>query len=593
MDRVYRGILMRRSTLLWVAILCLFAGPAVITVLNSRARSVQPMTLMAQPLPAPGPFDRKESAALFVGIRQFTSKPVIAEVRYAVDDAVDLAYTFAMDGDVNLVDPRKVVLALSGKPVKKDSELRLQQLKAAHATIVENPGQSDILALMQQQARAAGRNGILIVSFATHGFSSAGVPYVLSARSRFGSSETAVSSAEVLDIAASSPAARSLILFDTCRERVEKGRGSGPEPRAVAALLKAMAPVEGQVMFYAAAAGKYAYDDDKRHNGVFTAAILDGLQCRAEEDDRGFVTARTLSEYVEVRVRAWLQKNGHPSVRSAIQFNLDGGTSAMPLASCIPSPPPKSQPETAASDESRVDVFDKAGAHLWQRMVDAPIIHAEVADLDDDERNEVIVGTARDVIIFDMSGERISTTAIGPYELRSLKTADLFRKGTRQIVALATNDGGGNPSSVLSIFNDRGTELSSFAYPGRLKDVLIARRTSRHAPKLIVRASDADGISTLFMLNPKKVRTGSQLWRGILPRAAGAISDVSIVDGDHDGKQDIRVTTSEHHILFLDFDGRTLPNLGTRGDAHIDLLASKQEPATSHRQHRKDLVSRR
>lgn len=42
-------------------------------------------------------FKPSQSAALFVGIRRFPDDTTIAEVHYAVDDAVDLATVFALD----------------------------------------------------------------------------------------------------------------------------------------------------------------------------------------------------------------------------------------------------------------------------------------------------------------------------------------------------------------------------------------------------------------------------------------------------------------------------------------------------------------
>ena len=63
-------------------------------------------------------FDASESAGLFVGVRSFRDS-WFAEVPFAVDDAVDLAYLFALQ--LALIAPERVVLALSGEPVKAES----------------------------------------------------------------------------------------------------------------------------------------------------------------------------------------------------------------------------------------------------------------------------------------------------------------------------------------------------------------------------------------------------------------------------------------------------------------------------------------
>jgi len=127
-----------------------------------------------------------------------------------------------------------------------------------------------------------------------------GTPYVLAASSLFEHPETSISTAKLLDIAAGSEAARSLIFLDACRESVTTGaRAVDADSETAAPLIEGMSHVDGQVVFYAAAAGKYAYDDDEKQNGVFTTAVIEGLRCQAATDERGLITVETLAAYVE------------------------------------------------------------------------------------------------------------------------------------------------------------------------------------------------------------------------------------------------------------------------------------------------------
>lgn len=80
-------------------------------------------------------FDPAQSAALFVGVRRFPYDTKLTEVRYAVDDAVDLAFVLAMDRRARLIDPARVILALSGEPQKQQSQENLGRLRAAGAQI--------------------------------------------------------------------------------------------------------------------------------------------------------------------------------------------------------------------------------------------------------------------------------------------------------------------------------------------------------------------------------------------------------------------------------------------------------------------------
>jgi hypothetical protein len=323
---------MRHGLPIVVALLLLAIVPA-----RAGVRKVKPAAVPEADVT--GGFDPAQSAALFVGVRDFLYDETLTEVRYAVDDAVDLAYLLAMDGKTHLVDPERVILALSGDPQKPQSQQNLNALVAAGAT-VRPASQSDVLTLLERQARTAGRRGVLIVVFATHGISDEGAQFLLTASSLLRHRETTVSESEVRDIAARSDAARSLILVDACRQKLTSDARDGePDPRSAAPLIRAMSGVTGQVVFSAAAAGEYAFDDDVRRNGVFTAAVIDGLRCGATTDERGLVTVDTLAMYVEERVLTWVQKNRDPDARQATQLACPPKSKKMPLAVCGPARP--------------------------------------------------------------------------------------------------------------------------------------------------------------------------------------------------------------------------------------------------------------
>jgi hypothetical protein len=280
-------------------------------------------------------FDPKQSAGLFVGVRTFPYDRSVTDVRYAVDDAVDLAFVFALDGRVRLIDPSRVILALSGEPQKPESQENLDRLKAAGAQ-VRTAGQADVLNALDEQARAATKNGMLVIAMATHGLSYDGTQFLLTGTSVIRHRETAVSESKIRDIASKSDAGRSLIFVDACRERLWDDRRNGvPDVRSAAVLMREIAGTRGQAVLSAAAAGQYAYDDDARRNGVFTAAVIDGLQCEAATDKHGLITVDTLAEFVERRVLSWIRTNRSVEIVRATQVTWDGQTRTMPLATCL------------------------------------------------------------------------------------------------------------------------------------------------------------------------------------------------------------------------------------------------------------------
>lgn len=593
---------MKPWMILWLTALSIPPSP---TTIGQDIRSARPSQT---PSTAPVNFDRTQSAALFVGVRRFTHDQTLTEVKYAVDDAIDLASVLALDRKVSLVTPRRVVLALSGTPQKPESQERLDQLIAAGATVAA-ASQADILTMLARQAGLAGREGLLILSFASHGFSRDGTPYVLAASSLFEHPETSISTAKLLDIAAGSEAARSLIFLDACRESVTTGtRAVDADAETAAPLIEGMSHVDGQVVFYAAAAGKYAYDDDENKNGVFTTAVIEGLRCKAPTDERGLITVETLAAFVETRVRSWIREHKDPSVRKAIQVNMDGATKTMPLAVCAhpskPSPttPQSAGPVTVTTADSSLSAVNEDGAFLWRREVKGPIVHTEVVDLDGDGANEVVTGVGRDgedsgkIVVFNAAGDR-AWSADTSMSVKTFTTGDLFRKGTRQIVALSVGEEVSSPSRLTVIAND-GKPLASYRHPGSLQDVVIATLTARTAPRIIATAVNTtlnpilgvDGpVATVFMLDPKNIRgeaplspdklaAGTQLWYGSVLPTPQTIDRLEIIDHDNDGRRDIAISTSTGHTFHLDFDGRiiatTHPN-GTAINAHFGLIAPK------------------
>ena len=517
-----------------------------------------------------GTFDPKQSAGLFIGVSKFTKDRTL-EVPFAVDDAVDLAYRFALDPRVQLVPPEKVILALSGKPKKPESKTRLQKLVEAGAT-VEDAEPTDILLLLQQQAAAAGRDGILVVSIATHGFVRDGVPYVLGSTSAFQYEQTALPTPNLFEIAATSDARRSLFLIDACRERITSDARAGATAATAAPLLEKMGQVYGQIVFSAAPAGGYAYDGEG--NGVFTKAVLDGLDCKARRA-RGFVTFDALSEYVERDVKAWIRRHRNPFIRSATQVSIDGEAKKMPLCTCDkPShPPPSRNIARAIHEGSTVTALSASGETLWRREVRGPIFRTEVADLAADGIREIVVG-AETITVFDRDGNRKEVVREG-MTLRDFRLGDLLRTGpAQQIVALWQVP---HESSRVSVYTGSCEPLSTYDHAGRLTHIEIDRPSSRHDRRIVVAGVDDEAgarlgikrsLATILLLNTK----GKCLWASILLPAAERVRNIeTIADHNRNGERDIVMSMESGDRLVLDFSGNVVDR--SKSSARLQLRA--------------------
>jgi hypothetical protein len=528
----------------------LILGTTTATVVPSdmrNARSVR--TLIEAPRSASTRFDRRQSAALFVGVRHFTSDSV-QEVPYAVDDAVDLAYVFALERRVSLVPPRRVVLALSGRPIKKESRDRLRVLQDAGADVRFRAGAGDIRAALREQAALAGRDGMLIVSIATHGFLHEGSGYILGASSVVRNRATMLSTADMFEVIASSAAQRSLVFVDACRERMVSGtRAALANPTSAAPLVRRLGHTRGQAVFYAAAAGQWAYDDAEARNGVFTKAVIEGIDCGAAKV-RGVVTAETLAGYVERNVHTWIHDNRDPNVGSATQASMDGEARNMPLAQCWAFAP-GSGPARVTAGGTTIRALSEKNEPLWQRDAGGVVTHAEAVDLDADGRREVVFATRDAVAALDATGNPL-WSAQEAMKVTAFITGDLFRQHTNEVIALWSDEH--SKASRLVVYGPDGSRLGAFDSNRRLDRVTIGRPTNRHAPRIIATSGNI-----LLVFDPKKLAAGKPLWAGrVSPRAAGAIASIEIVDCGGDGKNDIALTTASGAKVCIDFTGHAI-----------------------------------
>lgn len=497
-----------RTKLLWLSPLALVVVLVPIGACREKPRSVRP--LVNASLLTPSQFDPAQSAGFFCGIRRFSNKE-LTEVQFAADDAVDLAYTFALE-KTDLLRPSRVTIALSGNPSKSNSKERLRRLKAAGARIVMDASGEKLRQLLHEQATLAGRGGVFITSFATHGFNSDGIPYLLAPDSKFLDVETSLSVPDIAEIAGRSTA-RSLILLDACRERVSSVTRAGlVERRAAATLMDKMTRVEGQVIFSAAAPGGYAYDDPKRGNGVFTAEIIESLRCAGT--DRGMVTVEQLAKDVEREVLRFLKKR-NPSLKKATQLSTEGSTVSMPLARCRPGAEPFVPIARVDVRDATIRAVDAKGQPRWEKTLGGAIRH----------------------------------TYVGP----------LFREKTNYLVVLSDER---NDASLVTIYDSAGNVFASYDHDGPLRHMEVQRESKKHNPRVILAGTRrhlpatlaiADSAPTVLLLGPEPRGGLREEWYGAIRNARDPITRLRV--GDAGKNREISVITSAGNTIRVDFDG--------------------------------------
>jgi hypothetical protein len=280
------------------------------------------------------PFRPEASAGLFVGVRDFVDhegrpRTGITPVKYAVDDAVDLAYLFAYD--LKLIAPARTVLALSGEPQKAASKERLAQLRAAGAD-VRSANFTTLYGILGEQRNKVEPEGVLIISFATHGFGDAGGLLYAADTDPAMRQRTSISVTDLQETVNAARTPRRIVLLDACREIAGDANARAAGVSASRIFAEAMRNATGTAMVMATTAGGLSYDDDARQNGVFTASFIEALRSDVGIQDDGLATLGEVLEFTHARVRDWVLTHkpaagGNPG----ISHSGDANALAIPL----------------------------------------------------------------------------------------------------------------------------------------------------------------------------------------------------------------------------------------------------------------------
>lgn len=263
------------------------------------------------PTREPMPFDAAASVGMFVGIQQFGESAEVpstelASIPFAVDDAIDLAATFAFD--LKLLLPKCVRLLLSGQPAKASSEERLAQLRAEGARI-EHASYTRVLRGLRETAQAGSAQGLLVLTFATHGFSQDGDRLLCADSTRSDLEDTSIAWSKLETVLGASPCPRRLVLLDACREQVQVSRSIGRSPEGPNTLAQAIGKTSGLAVLCGAPPGGYSFDDPQSQNGVFTRCLLEGLRGRAPATPAGLITLGSLAAWLDDAVTDWLKRH--------------------------------------------------------------------------------------------------------------------------------------------------------------------------------------------------------------------------------------------------------------------------------------------
>ena len=281
-------------------------------------------------------YNPSHSAGLFVGINTFQDES-LSSLNYAVDDAVDLAHTFAIK--LSLLAPSNVWLALEGVPAKNSTKEELKALVAAGAKI-EVPHFTQILRILDRLPRATGPGGMLICQFSSHGFDDEAYGgFIMMADSSVEDRKVNALNLQMIGEKMRGTqlnptrAPRRLLLVDACRNKAliaPNGSRSNTSPNAAGPnWQKAIARAKGQATICSADVGRYSYEDSNLQQGIFTHFLLAGLNGGAASDEAGLVRLQGLVDWVGFQVE---QATHDKAVPQIILPSIPTDAARIPLA---------------------------------------------------------------------------------------------------------------------------------------------------------------------------------------------------------------------------------------------------------------------
>lgn len=295
----------------WVAARLVLAMLGWVASPSVDAQSVRGLGAEARPLTSAEResvgLPKEGSAGLFVGVGKFDATSGLGDLRFTPDDAVALAHLFVVE--LELLPAKNTRVALGGEPrSQRGRELaRILVSKGVRRVGAERTQLLDVLAEVSDLGTA--ENGLVVMSFSSHGFEEKGKAYVMPSdgRRRFVES-TGVSLQTVKDTLRDSKANKKLLFLDACRETI--GSDTRGEERMRGPFQQALSAAEGFGVIASCSVGQLSWESPELEQGVFTHFLLEGIRGGAMSPvNDGFIRLGTVSSYAAKATRDWVAKN--------------------------------------------------------------------------------------------------------------------------------------------------------------------------------------------------------------------------------------------------------------------------------------------
>jgi hypothetical protein len=228
-----------------------------------------------------------EKRALLVGINHYYLDDAIGNLKYCVNDVVEL----------NGILSDSLRGKFTTQPLHSDMEDRKL-----------TPTRSNIMSMIKLLSSNSEQNDTILFYFAGHGFEQDGVNYLLPADARLNVlSETAIALRWVKKTLSESLAKKKFIIIDACHAGSRLGR-SQSMTMTRSFQEEMFSESEGLAILSSCRLGQVSYDFPEKNHGAFSYFLLEGLKGSADEDSDHIVTVPDVNKYVSTKMHKWCLK---------------------------------------------------------------------------------------------------------------------------------------------------------------------------------------------------------------------------------------------------------------------------------------------
>jgi len=185
------------------------------------------------------------------------------------------------------------------------------------------PTRAKVLASLQQAAKAAQRDDLVLFYYSGHGDRAGDTSFLVA---RDGEAQalnyTAVALPEVAEILRKSQARAKVIIVDACHSGANF-EGKGPKAMPPDFISRVFEQAKGEVILASCEQGELSHEWQAQERSVFTRFLLEALEGKADRDDKGFVTVQDVNRHVSDGVRKWAFEN-HRSQTPTLQGAMAG-----------------------------------------------------------------------------------------------------------------------------------------------------------------------------------------------------------------------------------------------------------------------------